>query len=611
MKRTKKIIALSVCGALSGSVLAGDNARQLLWGDTHLHTSYSIDAYMTGNKTATADTAYRFAKGLPVVHPYSGVKVSLHTPLDFLVVSDHAEYLGVIQKIFTGDPALMKTEIGRRWRSMVEQGKGREAFFEALSHANSGKPSPELQHTDVRGSIWSEIVASAERHNDPGKFTAFVGWEWSSVTDGANLHRVVITDANGETGNNFLPYSLFDSDKPEDLWQWLDDESKRTGIDFIAIPHNSNISKGRMFPLTDSEGAPIDADYAKTRSRWEPVVEITQIKGDSETHPTLSPEDEFADFETFEHTIEVNKESAAEPAEKERAADYVRSALKTGLELEGKIGVNPYKFGVVGSTDSHNAMSTTEEDNFWGKMAVDSTPANTFDPTKIILPPDATGLDVSASGLAAVWATENTRESIMAAFKRREVYATTGPRIQLRFFGGFNFATADVNSSDLAATGYAKGVSMGSDLPAAQGNKAPSFLVEAVRDPNNASLDRVQIIKGWLDENGNSHEKIYNLAWSGDRKVDGKGQLPALTDTVNRATLKWDDGTGADRLVKLWRDPDFNPKQKAFYYVRALQIPTPRHTLYDAVALDVRHPDSHPETIQERAYSSAIWYTPL
>ncbi|TKB46448.1 DUF3604 domain-containing protein [Thalassotalea mangrovi] len=591
------------------SETAQGQERQLLWGDTHLHTSYSIDAYLMGNKDATPATAYRFAKGLPVVHPYSGVKVQLQRPLDFLVVSDHGEYLGIIQKIFAGDPLLMQTEIGRRWKQMQEEGNGRGAYFEAVGHANKGKPAEELQQDKVRASVWSEIVDVAERYNEPGTFTAFVGWEWSSITDGANLHRVILSDANQESGNQFLPYSLFDSDRPEDLWNWLEATSERTGVDFVAIPHNSNISKGLMFPLTDSTGAPIDADYARTRMRWEPVVEVTQIKGDSETHPDLSPDDEFADYEKFEKVMQVGDKDAA-PAKEDMAANYVRSALKRGLSVAEKIDANPYKFGLIGSTDAHTALSTATESNFWGKMAIDSTPANTLDANKAVIPPSSTGADMSAAGRAAVWAKENTRESILAAFKRKEVYATTGPRIQLQVFGGFNFQASDASQANLAQIGYRKGTPMGGDMVPAPGDTAPSLLISATMDPLAASLDRVQVIKGWVNDDGQAQEKIFNVAWAGDRQLDADGKLPAISNTVNLNTLQFDNSSGAKRLNKVWTDPEFNPEQRAFYYVRVLQIPTPRHTLYDAVALDVQHPEKYPATIQERAYSSPIWYAP-
>ncbi|WP_462157465.1 DUF3604 domain-containing protein [Pseudoalteromonas sp. GB56] len=605
----KKLSLISAAVIALTSTQTLSNERQLLWGDTHLHTSYSIDAYLMGNKTATPDTAYRFAKGLPVVHPASGVKVRLNEPLDFLVVSDHGEYLGIIQKIFAGDPLLMQTEIGRRWNELAKQGQGRDAYFEAVGHANTGIPSPELQQDNIRASVWSEIVGAAERHNDPGHFTAFVGWEWSSITDGANLHRVVISDADKDSAKTFLPYTLFDSDKPENLWKWLDKTAKETGVDFVAVPHNSNISKGLMFPVVDSFGNPIDRSYAQSRMRWEPVVEVTQVKGDSETHPALSPDDEFAGYEKFDKVMQTGGKKG-DASKEDAQANYVRSALKRGLEFEEKIGANPYKFGMIGSTDSHTGLSTYEEANFWGKMAIDSTPAATLDPTKIVVPPDTIGADMSAAGLAAVWAEDNTRESIMAAFKRKEVYATTGPRMSVRLFAGYDFSAADAEAPDLALIGYKKGVPMGGDLPAAANAKPVSLLIEAMRDPRSGSLDRVQVIKGTVGEDGKAKEKVYNVAWAGDRTLDENGQLAAITNTVDTATLKWDNSVGEDKLTTTWVDPDFNPSERAFYYVRVLEIPTPRHTLRDAVALDVDNPAKYPATIQERAYSSPVWYSP-
>lgn len=608
----KTLVLSTLCVITLGALAIPLSAQEkrLLWGDTHLHTSYSIDAYLMGNKGATPDTAYRFARGLPVVHPYSGVKVRLHRPLDFLVVSDHGEYLGIIQKIFAGDPLLMTTEIGRRWKNMQDEGNGRGAYFEAVGHANQGIPSPELQQDEVRRTVWAEIVAAAERYNQPGIFTSFVGWEWSSITDGANLHRVIVTDANQETSKLFLPYTLFDSDKPEDLWTWLAQTHARTGVEFVAIPHNSNISQGLMFPLLNSDGNQIDGDYARTRMRWEPIVEVTQIKGDSETHPDISPDDEFAGYEKFEKVMKVGQHNRFEQPE-DRQANYVRSALKRGLAMAEQIDENPYKFGLIGSTDSHTALSTAEEDNFWGKMAIDSTPANTLDPNLAVVPPSTKGVDMSAAGIAAVWAEDNTRQSILSAFKRKEVYATTGPRIQLRFFGGFDFKAGDAQAPNLAALGYLKGTPMGGDLTPSTTSQAPSFLIEASMDPMGASLDRVQVIKGWVDGNGESHEAIFNVAWGGKRGLDAQGKLPPVPNTVNLQTLEFDNSTGEKRLATVWTDPVFSPQQRAFYYVRVLEIPTPRHTLYDAVALKVEHPDSHPATIQERAYSSPIWYAPL
>jgi hypothetical protein len=629
----KKVALATVSLTLLISTAFAEPNRQtnLYWGDTHLHTLYSPDAYLLGNRSASPDTAYRFAKGYPVVHPYHRAKIKIGVPLDFLVVSDHAEYMGIIPKVFAGDPVLANTETGKRWKAFADAGKPQKAFAEGIAHVNSGKPSPDFDNQEVRASVWGEIVNAAERHNEPGKFTAFIGWEWSSLPNGANLHRVVFMDKSKEQAMKFLPYSLFDSDKPEDLWKWLKKTSVEAETDFIAIPHNQNISKGLMFPLADSYGKPITTDYANMRMRWEPVVETTQIKGDSETHPKLSPNDEFADFETYDHFIESGKtkklslfgdaflgEMTLEDrmlieergARLAKAGDYSRSALLRGLAIEKRIGVNPYKFGMIGSTDSHTAMASTEENNFWGKMALDSTPETTLDPTKVVVPPHSYGADMGAAGLAAVWAEENTRESLMAAFKRKEVYATTGPRVRLRFFGGYDYTAADGESNDLAKAGYSKGVPMGGELSKPPAGKTPTFLIHAVKDPIGANLDRVQIVKGWLDDRGAPQEKVYNVIWSGGRKPGSDGKLPAVGNTVDLKTAAYTNTIGTAQLATVWTDPDFNPAKRALYYVRVLQIPTPRHTLYDSVALNKPHPKNYPETIQERAYSSPIWYTP-
>jgi hypothetical protein len=627
-----------ILAAFSGLTLAlavsapanSEPARRtaVFFGDTHLHTSYSPDAYLMQNRSADPDTAYRYAKGLPVVHPYHRARIQIGTPLDFLVVSDHAEYMGVIPKVFEGDPEVANTETGKRWYEWAQAGEATKAFAEAIAGVNAGKPYLDINSEAIRGGVWQEIMQAAERHNQPGEFTAFLGWEWSSTPAGANLHRVVVLREGQKTGRKFLPYSTFDSARPEDLWSWLDATSKDTGANFVAIPHNQNISKGLMFPIADSDGKPITEAYAELRMRWEPVVETTQIKGDSETHPMLSPTDEFADYETYDHYIEVgegmevvlfgdallseldakDREYLGKHAERAaKAGDYTRSGLMRGLAIGARIGANPYKFGMIGSTDSHTAMASAEEDNFHGKMAVDSTPESK---EQLIVPPKTKGLDMGAAGLAAVWAEENTREAIFDAFRRKETYATTGTRLRVRFFGGWEFAAGDAESDDLAEIGYAKGVPMGGDLSPAPEGKAPTFLIRAVKDPTHANLDRIQVIKGWVDAEGMPQEKIYDVALSDGRSVGRGGKVKPVGNTVDLATATWTNSIGDAQLATVWADPDFDAAKSAFYYVRVLQIPTPRHTLYDAVALAKPHPKGYPATIQERAYTSPIWYTP-
>jgi len=584
------------------SVMAKEPTR-LYWGDTHVHTSYSADAYFLQNRSAGPDTAYRWAKGLPVVHPSTGARVQIRTPLDFLVVADHAEMLGVPLKLMQGDPELTKTATGRKWAAMMREGRGAEVFEREFGAAiNDNAPIPDFDSERIKRTAWGDIVDAAQRHYMPCTFTSFIGWEWTSTPGGKNLHRVVLMPDGAEKARQLLPFSAFDSDKPEDLWDWLAETSERVGTDFVAIPHNSNISGGLMFDEVDSEGRPITAEYARTRVRWEPVVEVTQIKGDSETHPQLSPQDQFADFERFSQLLKVGG-GEAKPSE----GDYVRAAMKRGLQLEEKTGANPYKVGMIGSTDSHTGLASAEESNFWGKFAIDSTPESTFIP----IAADMKGSDMSAAGLAAVWAEENTRTAIFAAFKRKEVYATTGPRIRLRFFGGWEFKSKHAKSPAMVQMGYLLGHPMGSDLTKGPEGEAPTFLMYSVKDPNGANLARMQIVKGWVDADGEAHENVFDVALAGTRQYDDKGRAMPIASTVDLTTGENSNLDGAPSMTAYWEDPDFNPALRAFYYLRVLQIPTPRHTLQDAIALGMDPNETGQRSvIQERAYSSPIWYTP-
>jgi len=618
------LLALGASG-----VQAEGGASKLFWGDTHLHTSYSPDAFLLRNATADPDTSYRWARGLPVVHPYNRARIQIGTPLDFLVVSDHAEFMGVIPALLQGNPLVADTETGKRYRKMFDEGRQVEVFTELIAQVNKiVPPDPDLYNDKINSEVWNSIMDAADRHNEPGVFTAFMGWEWSSTPNGNNLHRVVFMKEGKEKGSQFIPYNSLDSDKPEDLWKWLESTSTATGANFIAIPHNSNISGGLMFSLTDSYGALITPDYAEARMKWEPLLEVTQIKGDSETHPDLSPQDEFADYETYEHLI------AAEGAETtsmfsdgflaslnegdreyvvmnqdilEKRSNYARSGLIRGLVIQDRIGANPYKFGMIGSTDSHSGMASAEEDNFWGKMALDSTPETKSE--EVI--PGTYGWDMGAAGLVAVWANENTRAELFDAMQRKEAYATTGPRIRLRFFGGWDYSPADLAHKDFAMRAYDKGVPMGGDLAERGKNEAPTFLVSALKDPVDANLDRIQIVKGWLDDEGMPQEKVYDVAWSDARSIAGDGKLEPVGNTVDPSTGNYTNSIGDPELSAVWIDPDFDADQAAMYYVRVIQIPTPRHTLLDAIALGINVSETgQPATIQERAYSSPIWYTP-
>lgn len=597
--------ALSCLTVLWGCASVQAEEKQLYWGDTHLHSSYSFDAYLFRNHTADPDTAYRYAKGYPVVHPMHRGRVQIETPLDFLVVSDHAEMMGVVRGLGRGDKVLADIPIAQKYMGWMKEGRARDVFSELVAGANSGeRPAgiAALSADKVRKTMWGEIVDATERHNEPGKFTTLVGWEWSSMNKGANLHRIVLTSAGADTAKQFLPYSSLDSWKAEDLWQWMDKTSTELSLDMISIPHNPNISKGEMFNTVDSDGRPLTAEYARTRMRFEPIIEMTQIKGDSETHSLLSPNDEFADFETYRFLIDTRPE--ANKIAPVNAGSYMRTALQRGLSLENSLGVNPYKFGVIGSTDAHTGLASAEENNFHGKMALDGTPAGKN--AMRVGKKGATGWDMSAQGLAAVWASENTREAIMAAFKRREVYATTGPRIKLKLFAGWDFRQRDADLKNFEKIGQRKGVPMGGDLAQAPKRKSPSFIVRAVKDPKSANLERVQMVKSYLGADGETQEKIYNIAVSDGRELH---KPKALESTVDLERGSYRDSIGEKEFSTFWRDPDFDPAQRAVYYVRVLEIPTPRHTTFDKIALG-KKPEADKAIIQERAYSSAVWYTP-
>ena len=543
--------------------------RSLYWGDTHLHTSYSSDAYRWGNTTADPETAYRFAKGLPVVYPGLGNRVRIDRPLDFLAVTDHAP-------VGAGAP--------------IEGPRDTREFQEAA---------------------WALYVDAAERHNDPGVFTTIIGWEWSatSAPGRSNLHRVVFTPTDGATAKNFLPFTPGDSTRPEDLWRWLEETSNRLGIDFVAIPHNSNISSGLMFDMVDSDGRPISAEYARTRMRWEQVAEVLQVKGGSETHPFLSPEDEFADYEIYGFVFGAGMDPI--PA---APGGYLRTALLRGLQIEGAVGVNPYKLGLQGGSDTHTGVDDISEQGFAGRYGNQSGPAGglvgapTFSNST---PRGGIGWDSAAQGITGAWSTANTRDALTAAFKRKEVYATSGPRIQLRMFGGFEFDAQDANARDIAAVGYGGGVPMGGDLAQAPSGTPVSLLIHTVKDPMGANLDRLQVIKGWLDDDGETHEQVYDVAWAGQRTA-ANGKVPAIGSTVDAARATYDNTIGSVEFSTVWVDPDFDPQERAFYYVRVLEIPTPRYSTYDAIAmgLDPAEATGRPVAIQERAFSSPIWYTP-
>lgn len=579
---------------------------RVYWGDTHLHTSYSTDAGMVG-QTVGPDDAYRFAKGATVTST-TGLRAKLKRPLDFLVVADHAEVLGLAPFIARSDPTVLADPVGKRWHDMVKAGNGYDAFIEWLNYGNE-RP---IDSPAMTKEAWNDIVDAAERHNSPGAFTAFIGFEWTSHPDGNNLHRVVVFRDDGNKAKQTIPFSSYDSEDPEKLWGYMDAYEKKTGGRMLAIPHNGNLSNGRFFELQKFDGSSLDAAYARERARREPLVEVTQAKGTAEAHPFLSSEDEFADFEL----LDVSNLQGSAPKTKDMlATEYAREALKTGLRLESELGTNPFKFGMIGSTDNHTALATAAEDNWFGKAHfLEPSPErykdvlieSQVDPKYSIMGPD-----LSAAGLVAVWARENTRESLFDAMNRREAYASTGTRMSVRVFGGYDFTAADLDRSDYAAHGYAKGVPMGGDLKSAPAGKTPGFLVRALRDVDGANLDRIQIIKGWLDARGKTHERVYDIAVSGGRKIgpDGRCKTP-VGNTVDIANASNTNAIGDPFLQAYWKDPDFDPKQRAFYYARVIEIPTPRWTALDAKVYGIKMPEGTKMQLQERAFTSPIWYTP-
>jgi len=595
--------------------------KQILWGDTHLHTNRSFDAFTNRNFSVGPDEAYRFARGLPVEHPGHKARVQLETPLDFLVVSDHAEFLGNIRHLYNvGIPTegMGFFQKLRVWyvqyliRDAIKKGEGR-AFFVRQLPEPFDTPQEAISEWDLAGSVfprvpvledqaWSDIADAAEANNIPGQFSAILGWEYSLIPGGANLHRVVMTDLDGESAKVFQPFGSDDSLYPEDLWAWLDKTSEETGGNFIAIPHNSNISKGAMFDTITMRNEPIGPEYAKIRRRWEPIVEVTQYKGDSETHPVLSPDDPFADFEDYPYYIQRDWTEY-----KPQVGDFMRSALIRGMQIEREIGVNPYQFGVIGSTDAHTGLAAAEENNFHGKFATDSMPESKLEGWSDNAN-SSFGWAMGAQGLAAVWAEENTRESIMQAMKRRETYATTGPRIGLRFYGGYGL---DATALEASAFPYESSgaVPMGGELDPRE-SSAPVFLVHAMADPKSGTLDRIQIVKGWVDEAGEANEQVFDVAWSSPDRMQADGSLRPVPNTVDLETGTWSNDAGAATLTAEWRDPEFDPAVAAFYYVRVLEVPTPRHSLLDKLALGGDVDTRRPDTVQERAYSSPIWYRP-
>jgi hypothetical protein len=594
-----------------------DYPTDVFFGDTHVHTALSGDAGGAGT-TLMPDDAYRFARGEQVTSN-TGLPVKLDRPYDFYMITDHSDGMGMITDLIAGAPNIMADPTGKRMYEAFRQGGkvAMKATQELVSQFAQGTLSPALNYqpgNPAYARVWKELIQAAEDFNKPHQFTTFIAYEWTSLVKGNNLHRNVIFRDGPERVGQVVPYTTTPpqgSPDPRDLWAWMQDYENKTGGNVTAIPHNGNLSNGMMFALQDDfkDGAPLDTAYAQTRQKWERLYEVTQLKGDGETHPLLSNEDEFADYENWDWG-NLDLTEAKTPAM--LPAEYARSGLLRGLELEAKLGTNPFKFGLIGATDNHVGLSTVDDDNFFGKFTMyEPNPGRAIHEARgnEKLGLGYKGWRYSSAGMTAVWATDNTREALFDAMERREAYATTGPRMRVRFFGGWGFEQQDLLHRDLARIGYDKGVPMGSDLKA-PGEGAPQFLVYAQRDPMGANLDRVQVIKGWLDAAGEPREKVYDVAWSGERKPGANGKLPAVGDTVDLSIPSWTNTIGAADLGAVWTDPDFDPGLRAFYYARVIEIPTPRWTAYDRVKFKLDLPADIPLKTQERAYTSPIWYNP-
>ncbi len=592
---------------------------RVYWGDTHLHTSLSLDAGLFGNILGPEE-AWRFARGEEVVSS-TGLPVKLGRPLDWMVLTDHTDLMGIAPDIQQGKPNIVANAKGREWHEGFKKGgkAAGEAAFDLITNFAQGTIPDDLMNdyapgSPVSNSVWDRIVDAAETYNEPGRFTAFIGFEWTSVPKGFNLHRNVILRDGKLRASQVIPLTTLaplGSTDPLVLYEWLQAYEDKTNGQAMALAHNGNLSNGWMFPIDGTyHGGKVDQNYVELRARWEPIYEVTQIKGDGETHPVLSPDDEFADYETWDvgnlDITELKKDEML-------AGEYAREALKRGLMLEQKFGTNPYKFGLAGATDSHTSLATAEEENFFGKsVSVEPSSERVSHPFIKSKLGEISGDMSVGSGYQGVWATENTRAAIFDAMMRKETYATTGPRIPVRFFGGWDFSDQDLRSRAPAFVGYERGVPMGGDLqPAPEGKKAPTFMVYALRDPIGANLDRIQIIKGWLDADGKTHERVYDVAVSDGRKIDADGRTRELVgNTVDIEAANWTNTIGASELGTVWTDPEFDPQQSAFYYARVIEIPTPRWVLYDKVRLGAEVPRGAQLIGQERAYTSPIWYNP-
>ncbi|WP_395771810.1 DUF3604 domain-containing protein [Arenimonas sp.] len=579
------------------------------FGDTHVHTGWSFDAGLDGAVTSPED-AFRLASGAEVTSN-SGQMVKLQRPLDWMVITDHSDGMGTINEVQSGNPEMIADPF---LNTLYEAMKGNDpkargaAVLEVINRQSNGNLPKQVMDPKWMVSAWQKTAATADKYNKPGTFTAMIGYEWTSNAGGGdNLHRNVIYRDDASFAKQMIPFTTFQSEDAEKLWDWMAAYEQKTGGKVLAIPHNGNLSNGRMFEETRFDGSPMTAEYAQNRQRWERLFELTQIKGQSESHPSLSPGDEFASWDMWDTG---NLNGVVKKPGMIRT-EYYREALKSGLRLEAKLGANPFKYGAQSGTDTHTGLATAEENNFWGKFKNLEPRAGRWQPvvTGGPGPGGHRGWEQSAAGYTGVWATSNTRAAIWDAMMRRETFSTTGPRMTVRFFGGYDFADSDA-AGDVAKAGYSKGVPMGGDLKAAPAGKKAGFLIAAMKDPDGANLDRVQVIKGWLGADGKTHEKIYEVVWAGERKPDAAGKLPPVGNTVDMAKASYANSIGAAQLIAHWADPDFDPALKAVYYARVLEIPTPRWTAYDQMRFKDKMPDNIPTSLQERAFTSPIWYSP-
>jgi len=577
--------------------------RNPYFGQTHQHTGWSFDAAILDVKLGP-DNAYKHARGDKVMHP-AGYEVQLKVPLDFLSVTDHAEYLGVLLQMYDPNNPVSKNPLAAPIiASGTDVGKSMKAFYGLVSNTiqpdGTTKADPELSSKELKRSSWSEMVKISDNYYEPGKFTTILGYEWSSQPNMGNLHRNILFRDTKSIPE--FPFSYFDSEKPEDLWKWMDVQ-RENGASLLAISHNGNLSNGKMFAKTDSYGAPISKAYAESRMRNEPLTEIIQTKGQSETHPLMAPNDEFSNFELW------TKPVAGPGTVKVLEGNYVRNAFSNGLLFEQELGVNPFKFGVVGGGDIHTSIVSHEEYAHTGEHNLKSgTPKQRL---LELVPGEPSKIEQGSAGLSCVWAEENTREAIFDAMSRKETWATSGTRITVRVFAGYDFDNIQPGDQDWEKTGYEKGVPMGADMKQPFEGKPAQLLIWALKGPNSGNLDRIQVIKGWIDQEGLSQERIYNVVWSGKRTLDADGKLPEVGNTVDIANASYSNSIGSTTLKTVWNDPDFNSEQAAFYYIRVLEIPTPRWSTYDAKALGILPPKDFPATIQERAWTSPIWYQPV